>query len=100
MFAHLGSASRSRIARWHVRVGFLAITAHVAETRKRNVRAADEVAIVRRVRELAPMLTLRRRAIHVVADRDRGIIELHGSHMDDVAPEQELLALALEHVHG
>src|SRR5262245_29456781 len=65
---------------------------------ERDVGTTDEVALPRRVSEQARARLHRAVRIHVELDRDLRIRELRFSRVDDVAPEQQLFALALDHV--
>src|SRR5262245_32360010 len=38
--------------------------------------------------------------VYIVTDRDEGVVELHRRNVDNVAPKNQLLALAFDHIHG
>src|SRR5262249_34730333 len=64
------------------------------------MRPADQVAFVCRVSELAPVLSFGVADVHVITDSNGRAVELYRGPMDDVAPEQQSLLLALDHIHG
>src|SRR4030095_11998293 len=72
----------------------------MTEPRKGNMRATDQVTVLCRLGELLQVFTFRRCGVHVIADGYRRMLELHGSDMHDIAPQQQLLVLALDQVHG
>ena len=64
------------------------------------MRATDKVALLRRVAERSLPRHDGFLGIDVVIDGDGRIPELHLGGMHDVAPEQQALAAALNHVAG
>ena len=75
-------------------------TAYVTQPWEGNVGTANQVPILDGVREGPVMLACCQRSVNVVADGDGRVVELHRCDVHYIAPQDELLVLALNHVHG
>ena len=83
----------------HATAASLTLAPDVAESGKREVCTPDQSATRRGLGEGAFVDVPGLRRIHVVADRDGRVLELHRGDMHDIAPQNQLFALALDHIH-
>src|SRR5271156_5942963 len=72
----------------------------MSDSRKRQMRAGDPVAVLGRVREYLLALFRGCRQVEVVLEGHRRVGELRGGGMHEIAPQEQLLTAALHHIHS
>src|SRR5258708_16326074 len=95
----LARSANHRIVHRNPREG-LAIGPHATQARELNMRCRDDVATLGRISESSVALDRRRLRIAVELNPDRGVVELDAGDVNQVAPDNELLSLALDHVRA